>query len=74
MDGYGLTDGMDKPGGWVKFFAILPVRMKSGERVWCKTVYRRVVISKILMRNNSLSIQETKWEYGTIFDVLKTKL
>lgn len=49
---------------WVEWFAWYPVKI-HGERVWFKTVYRRLV--------NTYSDYDDweRYEYGNIFDVLK---
>ncbi len=51
-------------GPWKEWYAWRPVKVKD-KRVWLKKVYRRVI--------NTYVDQEdwTRYEYGTIFDVLK---
>lgn len=49
---------------WEKWFAWYPVKVQ-GKRTWLRTVYRRSVHSYVDMDD------WTKYEYGTIFDILK---
>lgn len=51
-------------GPWKEWYAWRPVQVK-GKRVWLKKVYRR--------RINTYVDQDdwTRYEYGTVFDVLK---
>lgn len=49
---------------WKKWFAWRPVTI-NGNRYWFKTVYRRCVNTYVDMDNWK------RYEYGTIFDVLK---
>ena len=49
---------------WHKWFAWYPVKVQ-GKRTWLRTVYRRSIISYVDMDD------WTKYEYGTIFDILK---
>lgn len=57
-------DDIHKPTPWVKWFAILPVKLKNGKLAWFKTVYMRQVWEK------TESYQRVT-EYGTMFDILK---
>ena len=50
---------------WNKWFAWYPVSV-HGNRVWLRTVYRRSIISYVDMDDWE------HYEYGTLFDVLKT--
>ena len=50
---------------WKKWFAWHPVRV-HGKPVWLKTIYRRHVTTYIDFDDWS------RYEYGTLFDVLKT--
>jgi Fe-S cluster biosynthesis and repair protein YggX len=51
-------------GAWNKWFAWRPVKI-HGNRVWFKTVYRRQVITYVDMDDWA------RYEYGTVFDILK---
>ena len=51
---------------WTKWFAWRPVTV-YGKRVWLKTVYRRCINTYVDMDDWN------RYEYGTIFDVLKSK-
>lgn len=50
---------------WEKWVAWYPVRV-HGQRTWLKTVYRRSLLTYVDMDDWE------RYEYGTIFDVLKT--
>jgi hypothetical protein len=50
---------------WQQWFAWYPVKIK-GQRVWLKTIYRRSVLQYADMDNWH------HWEYGTLFDVIKS--
>ena len=50
---------------WEKWFAWFPVRV-NGKRVWFKTIY-----SKLIWTREDVQIF-LDYEYGTIFDVLKS--
>ena len=56
-----------KMNSWTKHFAWMPVTNIHGKKVWLKTVYRRS--SKIRLTTRGLTVG---WEYGDIFDVLKS--
>ena len=49
---------------WEKWFAWHPVKVNS-KRTWLKTIYRRKINTYVDYDNWA------KYEYGTIFDVLK---
>ncbi len=49
---------------WEKWFAWYPVKVQ-GKRTWLRTVYRRSVHSYVDMDD------WMRYEYGTIFDVIK---
>ena len=49
---------------WEKWFAWYPVKI-AGRRVWLKTIYRRNILSYVDMDD------WIRYEYGTLFDVLK---
>jgi hypothetical protein len=51
---------------WTKWFAWRPVTV-HGNCVWLKTVYRRCINTYVDMDDWN------RYEYGTIFDVLKSK-
>jgi hypothetical protein len=66
---------------WEKWFAWYPIQIE-GERIWWKTVYRRLVLQRTVVETKTsigkgFNIQrskeriETAWEYGTIFNVIK---
>jgi hypothetical protein len=51
---------------WQSWFAWRPVKI-HGQRKWLKTVYRRCI-------NTYVDMDDWKrYEYGTIFDVIKDK-
>ena len=51
-------------GAWQKWFAWHPVKI-HGRRIWLKTVYRRCV-------NTYVDFDDwSRYEYGTVFDLLK---
>ena len=54
------------PSPWTKKFAWLPVTVQ-GNRIWFKPYYARIVTKGFTPIGNI----ERKWEYGTIFDVMK---
>ena len=50
---------------WKKWFAWRPVKV-NGKTVWLEYVYRRMI-------NGYVDFDDwTRYEYGTIFDVIKT--
>lgn len=49
---------------WEQWFAWRPVKV-NGERVWLKYIFRRCINTYVDMDN------WRKYEYGTLFDVLK---
>jgi len=49
---------------WAKWFAWRPVKIHN-KRVWLKTVYRREINTYVDMEDWA------RYEYGTLFDVLK---
>jgi hypothetical protein len=49
---------------WTKWFAWHPVKI-HGRRVWLRTIYRRYVV--VFVDTNG----RAKYEYGTLFDVIK---
>jgi hypothetical protein len=49
---------------WTKWFAWYPIKL-HGRRVWLKIIYRRCVVTFI--DTNEWS----KYEYGTLFDIIK---
>ena len=51
-------------GMWNKWFAWYPVKV-HGQRTWLKTVYRRKINTYVDMEDWA------RYEYGTIFDILK---
>lgn len=55
---------------WNKIFAWFPVTTVSGQRIWFKPVYKRKV-SELRSMGNSI-VSHTYYEYGTLFDMLKT--
>jgi hypothetical protein len=49
---------------WQEWFAWRPVKI-HGKRVWCKTVFRRCINTYVDHDNWK------RYEYGTLFDVIK---
>lgn len=56
---------------WEPYFIIWPRRMRSGGWMWLDDVYRRLSIDLVDSKNNMWTVR-TRWEYGTIIDVLET--
>ncbi len=50
---------------WKPWFAWRPVRTVSDERIWFKPIYRRCINTYVDMDDWS------KYEYGTLFAILK---
>jgi len=52
---------------WEEWFAWRPVKLLDGNRVWLKKIYRRCI-------NTYVDHDDwQRYEYGTIFDVLKNE-
>lgn len=51
---------------WKKWFAWRPVKIRD-KRVWMKKIYRRSINTYVDQDN------WTRYEYGDIFDVIKTE-
>jgi hypothetical protein len=56
---------------WESCFILWPRRMRNGEWIWMEDVYRRIYIDLVDSKHNMWTVR-TRWEYGTIIDVLET--
>ena len=56
---------------WEPCFIFWPRRMRNGKWMWMADVYRRIYIDLVDAKHNMWAVR-TRWEYGTIIDVLET--
>jgi hypothetical protein len=52
---------------WKPWFAWRPVKTVSGKKIWFEVIYRRCINTYVDMDN------WTRYEYGTLFDILTSE-